>query len=79
MSTLDDEPVEFIEAKPGEDPSTVVLVFKGKPEGIWKNTWQYIVDKATAVHIQQYCQDRAAKGRPICKEEIEKQFGVSPN
>jgi hypothetical protein len=80
MSTLDEEPIQFRGARPGNDPHTVVVTFEGKPEGVWREQlWDYTVDKARAELIQQYCNDRLARGQPIYREVIERDFGVASN
>jgi hypothetical protein len=78
MSALDDEPISYREQTPGDTPGMVFVVFDGQPEGIWtKQQWRFEVDEQTAALIRQYCENRAAQGQPIYKNQIERDFGVT--
>src|SRR5947209_2227585 len=82
MSTgtpLDRDPIDFEEETPTDDLGIVELTFRGKPEGIWKHTWKFSVDKATAAEIRKYCQDRKDRAMPVYQRDVMETYGVPPN
>ncbi len=76
---LNDEPIVFRESRAGDAPGMVWLVFDRKADGCWKNSCQYETDAATAAKVEAFCKDRATRGVPLYRRDLEEIFILKVN